>query len=112
VYQQDGFAGPLQPLEIEMNIACTLFVGLMLSIGSASAEMIDLSTLTCSKFQASSKEEIGTILTWLDAYYRDEDAPAVIDTDKFIANAKKLGEYCANHPDIGLITATDELFDK
>ena len=36
--------------------------------------------------------------------------PPVIDTDQFVANAKKLGEYCAGHPDIGLITATDKLF--
>ena len=38
------------------------------SIGVAPAEKIDLSTMTCSKFQGSSKDEIGIILTWLDAY--------------------------------------------
>jgi acid stress chaperone HdeB len=36
----------------------------------------------------------------------------VIDTDQFVANAKKLGDYCSAHPDIGLITATDKLFQK
>jgi len=36
----------------------------------------------------------------------------VIDTDKFVANAEKLGGYCAANPSIGLITATDELFDN
>lgn len=76
----------------------------------ASAEQIDLSTWTCKKFQAADKEEIGIILAWLDAYYKDEDDPAIIDTDRFVANAKKLGEYCSGHPDIGLITATDKLF--
>jgi acid stress chaperone HdeB len=30
--------------------------------------------------------------------------------DKFVDNAKKLGEYCSDHPDIGLITAADKLF--
>jgi len=85
----------------------------VLGLSSAAfAEKIDLSTMTCQKFQASSKDEIGIILTWLDAYYKDEDAPAVIDTDKFVANAKKLGEYCAKNPSMGLITATDELFGK
>jgi acid stress chaperone HdeB len=82
------------------------------SIGVAPAEKIDLSTMTCSKFQGSSKDEIGIILTWLDAYYRDEDDPPVLDTEKFIENAKKLGEYCAANPTIGLITATDKLFSK
>jgi acid stress chaperone HdeB len=36
----------------------------------------------------------------------------VIDTEKFVANAKKLGEYCTAHPETGIITAADELFAK
>ena len=78
----------------------------------AQAEKIDLSTMTCEQFQKSSKDEITIILTWLDAYYKDEDAPAVIDTDSFVENAKKLGQYCSANPRIGLITATDKLFGK
>jgi acid stress chaperone HdeB len=76
------------------------------------AEDIDLSTWTCHQFQAASKDDVGVILAWLDGYYKDEDDPPVINTDQFVANAKKLGEYCAAHPDIGLITATDKLFQK
>jgi len=76
------------------------------------AEDIDLSTWTCHQFQAASRDDIGVILAWLDGYYKDEDDPPVIDTTQFVANAKKLGEYCAAHPDIGLITATDKLFQK
>jgi acid stress chaperone HdeB len=85
---------------------------LAISACAASAEKIDLSTMTCAKFQANSKDEIGIILTWLDAYYRNDDDPPVIDTDRFVENAKKLGEYCAANPTIGLITATDKLFSK
>lgn len=76
----------------------------------ALAENIDLSTWTCKQFQAADKETVEIILSWLDGYYKDEDDPAVIDTDKFVSNAKKLGQYCADHPEIGLITATDQLF--
>src|SRR5262249_17059475 len=79
---------------------------------SASATSIDLSTWTCAKFQAADKDDIGVILAWMDGYYRGEDDPPVIDTEKFVANAKKLGEYCAAHPDTGIITAADELFAK
>ena len=49
--------------------------------------------------------ELGRVLN-------EENDPPVIDTDKFVANAKKLGAYCGEHPDIGLITATDKLFKK
>ncbi|TCK28863.1 acid stress chaperone HdeB [Ancylobacter aquaticus] len=77
---------------------------------AALADKIDLSTTTCAQFLESDKTEIMLTLAWLDAYYKDVDAPPVIDTDKFVDNAGKLGDYCAANPSIGLITATDELF--
>jgi len=92
--------------------AGVLMVGLLVSSAPAFATSIDLSTWTCAKFQAADKDDIGVILAWMDGYYRDEDDPPVIDTDKFVANAKKLGEYCTKHPEIGIITAADELFAK
>ncbi|WP_029354226.1 HdeA/HdeB family chaperone [Bosea sp. 117] len=82
------------------------------SLSSASAEKWDLSTMTCKQFVDSDKDTIGIVLAWLDAYYRDEDSPPVIDTDKFVQNAEKLGAYCASNPQIGLITAADSLFDN
>jgi len=36
----------------------------------------------------------------------------VIDTEALITKAKKLGQYCAAHPDSDLISATDKLFQK
>jgi acid stress chaperone HdeB len=78
----------------------------------AKAEKIDLSTTTCQQFINSGKENITITLTWLDAYYRDEDAPPIIDTEKFVANAQKLGEYCGANPTVGLITAADKLFGE
>jgi acid stress chaperone HdeB len=86
--------------------------GLLAGGTSASASTIDLSTWSCAKFQSADKDDIGVILAWMDGYYRGEDDPPVIDTEKFIANAKKLGEYCAAHPETGIITAADELFAK
>ena len=91
-------------------LAFLLTAGMLACCSAASAEDIDLSTWTCKKFQAADKETIGTILTWLDGYYKDQDDPPIIDTDTFVDNAKKLGEYCSGHPDIGLITAADKLF--
>jgi acid stress chaperone HdeB len=56
------------------------------------AEDIDLSAWTCQK-SAAGKDDVGVILVWLDGYYKEEDAPPVIDTEQFVANAKKLGAY-------------------
>ena len=87
-----------------------LVIGLLAGGTSAWATSIDLSTWTCAKFHAADKNDIGVILAWMEGYYRGEDDPPVIDTEKFVANAKKLGEYCSANPTIGLITATDKLF--
>ncbi|MFZ0422251.1 MAG: HdeA/HdeB family chaperone [Xanthobacteraceae bacterium] len=76
------------------------------------ASAIDLSTWTCRKFQTASKDDTAIILAWLDGYYKQEDEPPVIDADQFAANQKKLNEYCADHPEAGLITAADKLFQK
>jgi acid stress chaperone HdeB len=94
-------------------VAATLLVSAnLVSVSAAHAGDIDLSTWTCRQFVSANKDDIGVILAWLDGYYKDEDDPPVINTTKFVDNARKLGEYCAGHPDIGLITATDKLFQK
>jgi acid stress chaperone HdeB len=80
--------------------------------GPAKANPIDLTAWTCKQFQSAAKDEITLILAWLDGYYRAEDDPPVIDTDQLAANAKKLGSYCAAHPDAKLITAADTLFER
>jgi acid stress chaperone HdeB len=93
-------------------LACVLAAGMIACCNPASAEDLDLSTLTCKQFQAADDETIKLILTWLDGYYKDQDDPPVIETHQFVENAKKLGKYCSGHPDIGLITAADKLFSS
>src|SRR5271166_1153887 len=93
-------------------LAGLLTAGMIAYCGPAYAEDIDLSTWTCTKFVNADKTTIEIILTWLDGYYKDEDDPPIIETDKFLANAKKLGEYCAAHPDNGLITAADKVLNS
>jgi acid stress chaperone HdeB len=92
--------------------ASLLVAGAMLCCGPARAENIDLSAWTCKQFMTASKEDVGVILAWLDGYYKEEDEPPVIDTAELVANAKKLGEYCAAHPNDYLIDATDKLFQR
>jgi acid stress chaperone HdeB len=96
-----------------MKLFASVFAaGALLGCTPAVAEDIDLSAWSCKQFLAASKEDVGVILAWLDGYYKEEDQPPVIDTDALVANAKKLGQYCAAHPDGALIEATDKLFQK
>jgi peptide/nickel transport system substrate-binding protein len=49
-------------------------------------------TIKCSDFLKAGNDNIAIIITWLDGYYKDPNAPPVIDFDKFAANSKKLGD--------------------
>jgi acid stress chaperone HdeB len=89
-----------------------VLAGVLAWSATAKANEIDLSTWTCKQFQSAGKDEVTLILAWLDGYYRAEDDPPVIDADQLGANAKKLGDYCAAHPDTKLITAADTLFER
>jgi acid stress chaperone HdeB len=89
-----------------------LAAGAIACCSPAFAEDIDLSTTTCKQFVSADQETIKLILTWLDGYYKDQDDPPVIETHQFVKNAKKLGEYCGEHPDQGLITAADKVFSN
>ena len=90
--------------------AASLLASTLLGIGASSADVIDISTWKCSQFINADKDTVGIVLAWLDCYYQDAGAPPIIDKERFVGNAKKIGEYCAKNPDVGLITATDELF--
>jgi len=79
---------------------------------AAEAEVLDLNTVKCKDFMTASKEDISYTLAWLDGYYMDEDAPAIIDFDKLKSNSAKLADYCGAHPDIGVGAAAEELFGK
>jgi acid stress chaperone HdeB len=77
----------------------------------ASAQKLDLSTVSCKQFLESGKENIAFILMWLHGYWTDEDDPPIVDFDKMKTDAEKLGEYCAKNPASGLITAANEVLN-
>jgi len=93
-------------------IAAGLLTGDLLLATPALAETIDLSRIKCAEFLKTSKEEISYTLAWLDAYYKDDDEPLIVDSDKFEANARKLADYCAANPSVGVMSASGTLFNK
>ena len=96
-----------------MKIISAICLAIALAVAApatASAQKVDLSTIKCSEFIKSSSDRIGLILMWLTGYFADEDDPPVIDFDEMKTKAGQLGEYCDKNPDIGLMTAAEEIF--
>ena len=77
----------------------------------ASAQKLDLSTVTCKQFLESGKENIAFVLMWLHGYWTDEDDPPIVDFDRMKTDAEKLGAYCAANPTSGLITAAEQVLN-
>ena len=85
---------------------------LLLSSVPAKAVVLDLSTMTCKQFIEGGDDEIKMVLTWMDGWYKGDEDEAIIDTDVFVANAKKFGTYCAANPSISIVNAAEKILGK
>jgi acid stress chaperone HdeB len=95
---------------MKTGAAIVLAAGLIAA--PAGVQAVDLSRLTCKDFLAGGGEAMGFMMTGLDGYYTDEDAPAIFDPEKMKEKGAKLGEYCAKHPTVGLLTAAAQFMGK
>jgi acid stress chaperone HdeB len=86
------------------------FVGL--SSAPAHAVVLDLSTMTCKQFIEGGDDEIKMVLTWMDGWYKGDEDEAIIDTEVFVANAKKFGTFCAANPSISIVNAAEKILGK
>src|SRR5260370_29088430 len=86
-------------------ILATALGGALVSAGSASAQFVDMNTVTCNDFNGFKKDTTFAIVMWLDAYYRDDDDPPIIDFEKLGQKAGKLAVYCSQNPTHSLTTA-------
>jgi hypothetical protein len=87
-------------------VAATMFAAAFVA-GPAAAEDLDFSKIKCKDFVAAPKDQISTILTWLEGFYTKEDAPPILYADKTIKDAKGLGDYCRAHGDDDVIKAAE-----
>jgi acid stress chaperone HdeB len=86
--------------------ALTVFAAIGVNFAYA-ADDIDMSTIKCKDFIASSNDEIGTIMIWLEGFYTKENDPPVLRVNKMTKDGKAMGTYCAQHGEDGLITAAN-----
>ena len=80
--------------------------------GAANAQVVDLSTIKCREFIELPKETATAITMWLDGYYTADEDPVVLDFDHAKTKVEKLGAYCAQHPNLNVITAAESVLGK
>ena len=98
---------------MKTSAALLVAVGLVaLAPAPANAVVLDLSTMTCKQFIESDADSIKMVLTWMDGWYKGDSDEAVIDTEVFVKNAKKFGEYCGKNPTMSIVNAAEEVLGK
>ena len=97
---------------MKMTVSILFAAALMLSSAPAHAVKFDLSTMTCKQFLESGDDTIKLVLTWMDGWYKGDSDEAIIDTEVFVKNAKKFGEYCGKNPTISIVNAAEEILGK
>jgi hypothetical protein len=75
--------------------------------GPAASEDLDFSKISCKAFISAPKDQISTILVWLEGYYTKNNDPPIMYSDKTIKDAKALSDYCNAHPDDDVVKAAD-----
>lgn len=84
--------------------------GLLLALSqTAQAEVVDLSTIKCSDIAKMSETEGSYIMIWLHGYYGGKAGDTTLDTESFEETGKAIGEACAENPELGLMTAINQL---
>ena len=97
---------------MKITVSMLFAAALVLSSVPAHAVVLDLSTLTCKQFVEGGDDEIKMVLTWMDGWYKGDQDEAIIDTDVFVENAKKFGQFCAANPTISIVNAAEKILGK
>jgi HdeA/HdeB family len=101
-----------QSSEQEMSVIVRSLVAAALSVlimSSASAQDLDFSKIKCKDFISAPKDQIGTILAWMEGYYTKENDPPIMHADKTVKDAKALSAYCNEHGDDDIIKAAEKV---
>src|ERR1700687_3280067 len=85
---------------------------MLLAAGSAQAQVVDMSHITCGDFSARSSDQMANIMFWLEGYYTEEADPTTIDFAKFKSTLEQLLIYCSNNPTVGVLSAADAVMGK
>jgi hypothetical protein len=96
-----------------------LFVGAVMFASASAKSEADLRKVKCAEFSAvmQSKEKEAEVagalyLGFLWGFYKDENQPPIAGTASDNEKAAKLGKYCAENPEVDIITAADKLWIK
>jgi acid stress chaperone HdeB len=79
---------------------------------AARAETVDLATVKCSDLANLAEQESTFMFTWLLGYLGGQAGSTTLDLDAMESAGTKIGQYCAANPDVGLLSAAQEVMSE
>lgn len=90
------------------NVTLAPALMLMAMAPSARAEVIDLATIKCSDLATMSDEDGTLFFVWLHGYFGGKAGDTTMDLSAMEAAGKTIGEFCAQNPDVGVLSAAQQ----
>jgi acid stress chaperone HdeB len=78
----------------------------------ARAEIVDLATVKCSELTTMDKEELGTLFIWMLGYSGGQTGTTTLDLSAMETLGTGVGQYCADNPDVGLLSAATTVLSE
>ncbi len=89
---------------------CILLTIAIAVAGASDAYSLDFSKTTCANFMASGHPNMAAIFMFLRGYHSGKTG--VISFDNEDQYPARLGTYCKQHPDAGLIEASEQILSE
>jgi acid stress chaperone HdeB len=94
------------------KILAVALLALAAATTQARAETIDLATVKCSDLASMDENASGFMFTWLLGYQSGQAGTTTLDLGAMESLGGKIGEYCAQNPDVGLLSATTAVMSE
>ena len=79
---------------------------------AAGPNEVDVASISCKYLVNASKDDAGTIMIWLHGFFAGKSDDTTFNMDSFGKSAEQMGAYCAEHPDIGVMSAAKTVFNQ
>ena len=77
--------------------------------GQVMAAEVDMSKITCKDAAAMGKAKVAAVAIWASGFAAGKAGNMMVDTDKMVANADKVQDYCTKNPDASLGDAMSKM---
>jgi acid stress chaperone HdeB len=95
-----------------MKLMTAIGAGALASVSIAAQAQVtlDVSKISCDQFVGYKIADPRNIAIWLSGYYNGKRGNTVIDPQRLNENARKLQDYCLDHPQVPVMRAVEAAF--